>query len=46
MYIYMLITSAAYIQVHFRLDIKEVNHLNPNQTAHSELYDLDPYIDN
>ena len=28
--------SAAYIQVHFRLDFMEANTMNPNQTAPKE----------
>ena len=36
--------SAAYIQVHFRLDFfKEATSMNPDQTAHKEQSDLGPY---
>ena len=42
---FLLFTSAAYIQVHFRLDIiMEANTMNPGQTAPPwEQSDLDPY---
>ena len=37
-------TSAAYIQVQFRLDfIMEANTMNPDQTASKEQSDLGPY---
>ena len=36
--------SAAYIQVHFRLDIfMEANSMDPDQTAPKEQSDLGPY---
>ena len=40
----LLFTSAAYIQVQFRLDfIKEANTMNPNQTVPMGATDLGPY---